>query len=282
MTLVRHARQTGGEDVRVRVVRAEDQPFLTSGDEVVLGERVLPHRYQFRDEAHLPVHLLIGGGVHQVDDAGADRRLQHLGRQEGQMALARRESKMAGIDHLVERLDIVDVRGAPTVHVARRAAVRLAVLVEVGEVHPHADLGCAPDTRNRIVGVARPGVHQVADHVRGMRHISDVEDAQAGLPVGAVDVRVLVAGVVGIGSGPGLHGHVMDVDPTATGGLPRHLRLPHLDDARQVTVAGEIEVRDGDAATRLTGPDVALVVVRIGDEDVPLAVHHVGVEVVRT
>ena len=73
----------------------------------------------------------------------------------------------------------------------------------------------------------------------------------------------------------------MDVDPATPGRFPTDLRLSYLDDSRQVSVGCEVEVGDGDASTGITLTDVAGLVFWIGDEDVPLIVYHVGVEVVR-
>ena len=46
--------------------------------------------------------------------------------------------------------------------------------------------------------------------------------------------------------------------------------------------AGEVEVGDGDATTGLSRADVAGLILRIGDKDVPLAIDHVGEEIVRS
>ena len=115
----------------------------------------------------------------------------------------------------------------------------------------------------------------------GVWDVRDVEDPQAGLPVCSVDVSPTEARVVGIFSRPGLHGHVMDVDPTAQSGLPTYFSLTYLDNSRQVTIASEVQVGNSDAPASIALTDVTGFVVRVGDEDVPLVVYHVSVEVVR-
>ena len=112
-------------------------------------------------------------------------------------------------------------------------------------------------------------------------HIGDVEDSKPSLPVGTIHIRPPVSWVVGVLSRPGLNRHVVDVDPTPARGLPRDLRLADLDDSRKVAEPGEVEVRDGDATTGITLADVTRLVVRVGNEDVPLVIDHVGVQVVR-
>ncbi len=114
-----------------------------------------------------------------------------------------------------------------------------------------------------------------------MGHVGDIKDPQASLPVGAVNEGPAVAWIVCVLARPGLNGHVVDVNPSAVGGLPRDLRLSHLHDSGQVSVPSEVEVGDGDATARLTGSNVTLLIIRVCDEDVPFAVNHVGVEVVR-
>ena len=167
---------------------------------------------------------------------------------------------MAGIDHLVERLGVVDVRGPAAVLIASGAAVGLAVAVEILEVHPHPDLGGAPCAAG--LGAAREAaqraVPQVLDHVLvRVRHVAYIEDPESGLPIGPVDVGPAVARVVRDVAGPGLHRHVVDVDPASTRGLPRDLCLADLDYPWQVAEAGEVEVRDGDAAAGISLADVA-------------------------
>ena len=125
-----------------------------------------------------------------------------------------------------------------------------------------------------------------------MRNISDVADSKTGFPIAAVDKRSAKAWVVGILAGPGLNRHVVDVDPAAHRGLPSNLVLTDLDDGMAEAggrYAGEVasgrphevEVSDGHAAAGFTDGVVAVIVIGVGDEHVPLAVDHVGVEVVR-
>ncbi len=129
--VVRLAGKTGGEYLSVRVVRTEQQPFDTTGNEVILGERYLPVVKQFRLECQLAHHNLVVGGVEQVNQTGSDRGLENLSRQQSQVALTSRISKVARIDHLVERLGVVDVRRPTAVHIAAPTGVRLAIKVEV-------------------------------------------------------------------------------------------------------------------------------------------------------
>ena len=114
-----------------------------------------------------------------------------------------------------------------------------------------------------------------------MGDVTHVEDPEACLPVGTVDVGPAEAGVIGVIPGPCLHGHVVDVDPPPKGGLPVDLRLAHLEYDRLVAWPVEVQVGDGYPPAGVPLADVAGVVVRVRDEDVPLPVDHVGVEVVR-
>ena len=63
-----------------------------------------------------------------------------------------------------------------------------------------------------------------------MGGVGDVADAKPGFPVAAVHEGAAKSGVIGVFSGPGLNGHVVNVNPPAHGGLPRHFVFPNLDD----------------------------------------------------
>ena len=200
------------------------------------------------------------------------------------MHVAGRVPEVAGIHHLVYGLGVVDV-GRPTpVLVAVEPTVRRAVPIEVRELHPEADLG-RPPVASKLRPYCRDappcdeGVLQWG--VRRMGDVTHVEDPEACLPVGTVDVGPAEAWVIGVIPGPCLHGHVVDVDPPPKGGLPVDLRLAHLEYDRLVAWPVEVQVGDGYPAAGVPLADVAGVVVRVRDEDVPLPVDHVGVEVVR-
>ena len=115
-----------------------------------------------------------------------------------------------------------------------------------------------------------------------MWDVRDVENPQTRLPVGPIDVGPSETWVVGILAGPGLNRHVVDVYPAPERRLPADFGLSYLHYPRQVAVAGEVEVGDGDASACVTLPHVARLVVGVGDEDVPLVVDHMGVEVMRS
>ena len=160
--------------------------------------------------------------VEQVGQARAVAGGQHLGRKGRQVTLAGGCADVFDIDHDGKWLDIVDVRGATAVDIACGLAVEFSILIEVGEVIPMADLGCAPIAGHRIVCRIAQGSEEevILRTVHWMGHVGDIEDAQSGLPVGAVDEGAIVSRVVHVLSRPLLHSHVVDVDPTAPGGLP--------------------------------------------------------------
>ena len=115
-----------------------------------------------------------------------------------------------------------------------------------------------------------------------MWDISDIEDSESRLPIRSVDESATVSGVIGVLTGPSLDCHIVNVNPATVRGFPRDFSLTHLDNAGKVTISREIEMSDGDSSTRLTRADIALFVVRVCDEDVPLSVNHLCVEIVRS
>ena len=114
-----------------------------------------------------------------------------------------------------------------------------------------------------------------------MRYVGDIENSQTRFPVCPVDVGPAEARVILFLSRPSLDGHVMDVDPAPKGGLPTDFCLAHLDYSGQVTIASEVQMSDSDPPAGITLSHIARLVVGVGDEDVPLVVNHVGVEIVR-
>ena len=115
-----------------------------------------------------------------------------------------------------------------------------------------------------------------------MRYVGDIENSQTRFPVCPVDVGPAEARVILFLSRPSLDGHVMDVDPASKGGLPTDFGLAHLDYSRQVTIASEVQMSESDPPAGITLSHIARLVVGVGDEDVPLVVNHVSVEIVRT
>ena len=63
-----------------------------------------------------------------------------------------------------------------------------------------------------------------------MGDVSDIADAKPGFPVASVHEGAAKSRVVGVFSGPRLNGHVVNVNPPAHGGLPRHFVFSDLDD----------------------------------------------------
>ena len=108
-----------------------------------------------------------------------------------------------------------------------------------------------------------------------------VKDPKPSLPIGPIHVGLAEARVIWIVPRPCLYGHVVDVYPPTQSCLPVDLRLAHLEYDRLVAGPVEVQVGDGYPPAGVPLADVAGVVVRVRDEDVPLPVDHVGVEVVR-
>ena len=126
-----------------------------------------------------------------------------------------------------------------------------------------------------------------------MGDIGNVTDSKACFPVRTVNKGSTIAWIFGVFTWPSLHGHVMDVNPAAASCFPSDFILTDLDDG--VTNTGgwdawkcpgsatlEVEVSDGYATTSFSQSGVALLVIRVGYENVPFSINHVWVEIVWT
>ena len=109
MAVVGKAWEPGLEDLGIGIVRAEQQPLLAAGNEVLPCEWGLPSVDELGLEADVAIDLLIIGCVQQVSHPRPHRGLEDLGCQHRQVPLALGVAKVTGIDHLVERLCVVDV-----------------------------------------------------------------------------------------------------------------------------------------------------------------------------
>ena len=191
---------------------------------------------------------------------------------------------MARIHHFIHWLGVMDVRGPSPVLVPIVATIGRAIPVQVSILHPEADLGGPPVATQlgSYCDDAPPCDEGVLNRgVRWMRDVAHVKDPKPSLPIGPIHVGLAEARVIWIVPRPCLYGHVVDVYPPTQSCLPVHLGLAHLEDDWLVAGPVEVQVRDGYAPARVSLSDIARVVVRVGDEDVPLSVDDMGVEVVR-
>ena len=126
-----------------------------------------------------------------------------------------------------------------------------------------------------------------------MRYICDVSYPKACFPVRAVNKGSAIAWVFGVFTWPSLYSHVVNVNPATTGCFPSDFVFSDLDDgvtntrcrnarkgARSASL--KVEVSDGHTTAGFTQSRIALLVIRVGYENVPFSIDHVRVEVVRT
>ena len=253
----------------------------------------LPVTNQFGLEFELAVFHRVVRGINEVHDADTNAGAQGFNRRRHQMNRFVRIANVRQIHHRGERFGVVNVRHTTTVFIAGGAAVGLAVAVEVKEVHPQANFRGAPSAHQRVTesGTARRGMEGVSlGGVDGMGDISHITDSKAGFPITPVHEGSAKAWVVGVFPGPCLNRHVVNVNPAAHRGLPRHFVLADLHDGmaeagcwnvREVASGRAHEVEVGNRHATASFPDgvVAVVVVGVGHEHVPLTINHVRVEV---
>ena len=217
--------------------------FTVSTVAVVLCVRNFPVPYQFRFEFELAIFHGVFRGIDEVHDANPDARAEGFhgcgDEMDGFIGIA----DMGQIHHGWERFSIVNVRHATTVFVSCWAAVRLAVAVQVKEIHPQTDFWGSPTAHERVAESCstRCSVKRVSLwRVGGMRDIRHITDSKTGFPIAAVNKGAAKARVVRVFTGPCLHRHVVNVDPAAHRGLPSHFVFTHFDDGVAKTRGGDV------------------------------------------
>ena len=183
------------------------------------------------------------GGVNQVQDTNTYARAEGFHGCGDQVNGFIGVPNVGQIHHCWEGFGIVNVRHSAAVFVSCRAAVRLAVVIQVKEIHPQTDFGCSPAAHDGVaescsacnrmgkVSFGRIG------WVRNIRHITN---SKAGFPVTSVDKRATKSRIVRVLAWPSLNGHIVNVNPPTHRGLPSHFVFTHFDDGVAKTRGGDI------------------------------------------
>ena len=105
---------------------------------------------QFGLELELAVFHRVCGGVNQVHDAHTNTCAEGFHRGRDQVNGFVRVANMGQIHHGWERFSVVNVGHSATVFISCWAAVRLAVAIQVKEIHPQTHFRCTPAAHERI------------------------------------------------------------------------------------------------------------------------------------